>query len=315
MSTAVRFSAYGGPDVLELVQVDDPAPGPGEVKVAVVAAGANPGEIGIREGAMAELYPARFPEGQGSDFAGLVAAVGSDVTGFSAGDEVIGFSDGRNAQAEFVTVAADRLIAKPEGLDWHTAGSLYVVGTTAWACVDAVDAKEGDTVVVAGAAGGVGVLATQLAIGRGATVIAAASEARHDYLRGLGAVPVVYGDGLADRIRRAAPRGVDAMIDAHGGGYVDLAVELGVATSRINTIIDFDAAERTGASTKGQDSVEPAPVLRELARLLASRQVELPVYASFPLERVRDAYEQVAKGHGLGKVVIDIRPLAPRRVA
>lgn len=298
--------------MLEVVQVDDRAPAADEVTVAVVAAGVNPGEIGIREGAMAESFPARFPEGQGSDFAGMVAAVGSSVTRFSVGDEVIGFSDARNAQAEFALVTEDRLIHKPEGLDWHKAGSLYVVGTTAWASVEAVGVKEGDTVVVAGAAGGVGVLATQLAIRLGAEVIALASASHHDYLRGLHAIPVVYGDGLADRIREVAPQGIDAMIDVHGDGYVDLGVELGVPAARINTIIDFEAAKRTGASTKGQDSVEPAPVLAELARLLARREVELPVYASYPLDHVRDAYKRVARGHGLGKVVIDVRPLAPR---
>lgn len=310
MPTAVRFRNYGGPEVLELVQVDDPAPGPGEVKVAVIAAGINPGEIGIREGVMAHQYPARFPEGQGSDFAGRVAAVGAEVTSFSVGDDVIGFSDGRDAQAEFVVLPADRLIRKPETLEWRTAGALYVVGATAWACVEAVQVTDGDTVLVAGASGGVGVLATQLAIRRGARVLAVAGEAHHDYLRGLGAIPVEYGDGLAARIRSSAPDGVDAVIDAHGGGYVDLADQLNVAPERTNTIIDFEAAARTGAKTEGQDSVEPAPVLAELAGLLARGEVELPVSASYPLERVREAYERVAEGHGLGKVVLDVRPAA-----
>lgn len=310
MSTAVVFRNYGGPDVLEVVQVDDRMPGPGEVRVAVIAAGANPGEIGIREGMLDEVYPATFPEGQGSDFAGLVAAVGEGVTSFGVGDAVIGFSDGRNAQAEFAVVPADRLIEKPNALDWQMAGALYVVGTTAWACVSAVRVREGDTVLVAGAAGGVGVLATQLAIRQGARVLATASAEHHEYLRGLGAEPIEYGDGLAERISEASPGGLDAVIDAHGDGYVDMAVGLGVDPERINTVIDFEAAERTGAKTDGQDCVEPAPVLAELAHLLARREVELPVYAAFPLARVRDAYEKVAEGHGLGKVVIDVRPLA-----
>jgi NADPH:quinone reductase-like Zn-dependent oxidoreductase len=310
MSTAVVFRNYGGPDVLEVVQVDDHAPGPGEVRVAVIAAGANPGEIGIREGELDEIYPATFPEGQGSDFAGLVAAVGEGVTSFRVGDAVIGFSDDRNAQAEFAIVPADRLIDKPLALDWQTAGALYVAGTTAWAAVTAVRVREGDTVLVAGAAGGVGVLATQLAIRQGARVLATASKGHHEYLRSLGAEPIEYGEGIAERIADVSPGGLDAVIDAHGAGYVDLAVQLGVDPERINTIIDFDAAARTGAKTDGQDSVEPAAVLAELADLMARREVELPVYATFPLAHVRDAYKKVAEGHGLGKVVIDVRPLA-----
>ncbi|MFD1714410.1 NADP-dependent oxidoreductase [Amnibacterium flavum] len=306
----MRFSSYGGPDVLELVDVENRKPGPGQVMVAVIAAGVNPGEIGIREGAMADRYPARFPEGQGSDFAGLVAAIGEGVTSVSVGDAVIGFSDDRNAQAEFVTVPADRVIEKPEVLDWQQAAGLYVVGTTAWACIEAVDVREGDTVVVAGAAGGVGVIATQLAVARGARVIVTARREHHGYLRGLLAEPVVYGAGVDERIRRLAPEGVDAFIDACGKGSVDLAVRLGVSPHRINTIADFEAATRTGAKSLGQSSVEPAPVLEELAGLLACRQIELPVYASYPLDQVREAYERVAEGHGLGKVVIDVRSYA-----
>jgi NADPH:quinone reductase-like Zn-dependent oxidoreductase len=309
MSIAVQFKNYGGPEVLELVEVDDPAPGPDEVKVAVVTAGVNPGEIGIREGEMAELFPADFPEGQGSDFAGLVAAVGSNVTGVSVGDEVIGFSDARNAQAQFATVPADHVIAKPDGLDWRAAGALYVAGATAWACVESVDLHEGDTVVIAGAAGGVGVIAVQLAIRKGARVLAVAAHDHHAYLKGLLAEPVMYGDGLEQRIRELAPGGVDALIDAHGGGYVDLGIALGVDPQRIDTIIDFEAAERTGAKTDGQDAVDAGPVMRQLADLMARRLVELPVYAAYRLDQVREAYAKVAEGHGLGKVVLDVRPI------
>jgi len=310
MSAAVRFSKYGGADVLRLVDVEDAGVGPGEVKVAVVAAGLNPGEIGIREGVQAHRFPATFPEGQGSDFAGLVAAVGPGVKGFCVGDAVIGFSDSRNAQAEFAVVPADRLLPKPDRLDWRQAGTIYVAGTTAWASVDAVDVSEGDTVVVAGAAGGVGVVAVQLAVQRGANVIAVASVAHHDYLRGLLADPVEYGDGLAGRIREAAPDGVDAFIDAHGNGYVDLAVELGVEPRRINTVIDFEAAKRVGARAEGQASVEARPVLRQLVDLLARRLLEIPIYAAYPLREVRDAYKKVAEGHGLGKVVLDVRTIS-----
>lgn len=310
MAAAVRFSTYGGPDVLELVEVETRRPEAGEVMVAVIAAGLNPGEIGIREGTVADRYPARFPEGQGSDFAGLIAAVGPGVTSVCVGDAVIGFSDDRNAQAEFVTVPADRVIEKPDTLDWQQAAGLYVVGTTAWACVEAVGVSEGDTVVVCGGAGGVGVMATQLAISRGARVIVTARREHHRYLQGLLAEPVAYGAGVDDRIRALAPDGVDAFIDACGDSSVELAVRLGVAPDRINTIIDFEAAERFGTKAWGQSSVEAAPVLRELAELLSRREIEVPVYASYPLERVREAYERVAQGRGLGKVVIDVRSYA-----
>lgn len=306
MSSAVRFANYGGPDALEVVEVDDRPPGVGEVRVAVVSAGVNRCDI---DGSDDSDGDAR-PKGKGSDFAGLVAAVGEGVTSVRVGDEVIGFSDCRNGQAEFATVHESRLIGKPDGLDWHTAGALYVAGTTAQACVDAVAPRDGETVVVAGAAGGVGVLATQLAIREGARVIATARECHHDYLRGLGAVPVTYGDGLRERVLEVAEgEPVVAFIDAHGNGNVDLAVDLGVAPERINTVADFDAAKRVGAQTCGQDSVDPGSVLRRLSSLLTCRQLELPIRSSYPLARVRDAYRSVAAGHGLGKVVIDVRSI------
>jgi NADPH:quinone reductase-like Zn-dependent oxidoreductase len=164
VSKAVRFDRYGAADVLKVVEVEDRSPGAGEVRVRVVTAGINPGEIPIREGAVHERWPATFPSGQGSDFAGVIVEVGDRVDGVAAGDDVIGFSDQRSAQAESVTIAADRVIPKPQGVPWDAAGSLYIAGVAARACVDAVRVRRGDTVVVAGAAGGVGILATQLAV-------------------------------------------------------------------------------------------------------------------------------------------------------
>jgi NADPH:quinone reductase-like Zn-dependent oxidoreductase len=308
MSKAVRFSRYGGADVLEVVEVDDRPPAPGEVTVAVVAAGINPGEIGIREGAMHAAFPATFPSGQGSDFAGVIAAVGERVDALSVGDEVIGFSDGRNAQAESVTISADHVIPKPHGVGWNEAGALFVAGTTAKACIDAVRIRRGDTVVVAGAAGGVGVLATQLAVLAGAAVVATASRENHEFLAGIGAIPVEYGKGLADRIRKIVPDGVDAFIDAHGDGNVELAVSLGVDRDRINTIIDFAAKKKYGVKADGMATAEPRETLIELARLLANGELLLPVFATYPLDRVRAAYERLAKGHGLGKIVLEVSP-------
>jgi NADPH:quinone reductase-like Zn-dependent oxidoreductase len=308
MSKAVRFSRYGGADVLEVVEVDDRSPGAGEVRVRVVAAGINPGEIPIREGAMHSIYPATFPSGQGSDFAGVIAEVGDRVDALSVGDEVIGFSDGRNAQAESITIAADRVIPKPHGVSWNEAGSLFVAGTTAKASIDAVRIRRGDTVVVAGAAGGVGVLATQLAVLAGAAVVATASKENHEFLTSIGAIPVEYGKGLADRIRKIVPDGVDAFIDAHGDGNVEIAVSLGVDRDRINTIADFAAKKKYGVRANGMSTVEPRETLVELARLLGNGELRLPVYATYSLDRVRAAYEQLAKRHGLGKIVLEVTP-------
>jgi NADPH:quinone reductase-like Zn-dependent oxidoreductase len=308
MSQAVKFSRYGGTDVLELVEGDARVPERREVQVSVVSAAINPGEAKIREGRMHEVFPAHFPEGQGSDFAGIVTAVGPGVDFPKVGDEVIGFSDGRDAQAEFVTIDAGRVIPKPHGVGWNEAGSLFVAGTTARACIVAVNVRPGDTVVIAGAAGGVGVIATQLAVLAGAAVIATASEENHAFLRGIGAIPVAYGKGLADRIRRIVPDGVDAFIDAHGDGNVDVALALGVSKDRINTIADFAAKKRHRVKADGMSTVEPRETLTELARLLANGELQIPVYATYPLGQVRAAYERLAKGHGLGKIVLEVRP-------
>ena len=306
MSKAVRFSRYGGTEVLDVVEVDDRPPAAGEVRVRVVTAGTNPGEIAIREGAMHERFPAVFPSGQGSDFAGVVVEVGERVDGVTVGDEVIGFSDSRNSQAESVTIAADRVIPKPHGLPWDAAGALFVAGTTARACVDAVRIRRGDTVVVAGAAGGVGILATQLALLGGAAVVATASKENHAYLETLGAYPVEYGKGLVDRIRKLVPDGVDAFIDTHGGGNVESAVALGVDRDRINTIADVQARKKFGVKGDGMSTVAPREALIEIARMLGNGELVLPIAATYPLERVRAAYERLATRHGLGKVVLEV---------
>jgi NADPH:quinone reductase-like Zn-dependent oxidoreductase len=243
------------------------------VLVAVKAAGINPGEAAIREGKLAEQFRAEFPSGPGNDFAGVVDEVGSDVSDVSVGDEVLGWSERRSSHAEFVVVPAGQVVPKPAGLAWEVAGSLYVAGVTAWVAVDAVGALQGDTLAVPAAAGGVGSISVQLLRLRGATVIGIASPPHHDWLVSVGVLPVAYDDrdGLADRIRDAAPGMVDAFIDTYGREYVELAVTLGVEPSRIDTIISFDAAERYGAKTQGsQAAAEPAAMLRQLADLAAS---------------------------------------------
>jgi NADPH:quinone reductase-like Zn-dependent oxidoreductase len=304
MPQAVRYEEYGGIDVLQVVEVDRPAPGPGEVLVRVRAAGINPGEAAIRKGVFAERWPSTFPSGQGSDLAGVIEELGPDVTGFAVGDEVIGFTHRRASQAELVAIEAGDLARRPEGVSWEVAGGLFVAGTTAWAAVRSVALGEGDTVVVSGAAGGVGSLAVQLARRTGATVIGLAGAANHEWLAGHGVVPVAYGEGVAGRVRAAAPDGVDAFIDTYGDGYVELALELGVKPDRIDTIADFPAVEKYGVKAEGNMAGASAEVLTELAGLVADGHLEVPIAGVYPLTEVRAAYEELERRHTRGKIVL-----------
>lgn len=306
MSKAVKFSEYGGVDVLHVVEVQRPEPGPGEVVVEVVATAINPGEIYIREGVFHEQWPATFPSGQGSDFAGRVADVGVGVEDWNVGEDVIGFTNNRGAQASFVLVDATQITAKPVAVSWEVAASLFVAGTTAYAAVRAVHPGPGETVVVSGAAGGVGSLAVQLAVNVGATVIGIAGISNQEYLRSLGVVPVVHGDGVLDRVRAAAPNGVDAFIDTFGSGYVELALELGVAPDRINTIIDFAAVAKYGVKVDGNAEAASAAVLAELANLVANGELVVPIAHTYPLDDVKSAYEELAQRHTRGKIVLII---------
>jgi NADPH:quinone reductase-like Zn-dependent oxidoreductase len=301
---AVRFDEYGGVDVLEVREVEDPVAAPGRVLVAVKAAGINPGEISIREGRLHERWPATFPSGEGTDLAGVVQAVGDGVTGFAVGDEVLGWTEERASQAELVAVPADQLTAKPAAVPWEVAGSLFVAGLAALASVQAVAPQLGETVVVSAAAGGVGSVAVQLARRTGATVIGLAGEHNHDWLRRHDIIPVTYGDGQADRIREAADGKVDAFIDTFGGGYVDLAIELGVAPERINTIIDYDAVQRLGVNAQGTHAIATAALLAELAGLVADGSLEIPIARTYPLDEVRDAFRELELRRTHGKIVL-----------
>jgi NADPH:quinone reductase-like Zn-dependent oxidoreductase len=301
---AVRFDGYGGVDVLEVRDVEDPVAGAGQVLVAVKAAGINPGEISIREGRLHQRWPAKFPSGEGTDLAGVVQSVGDGVTGFAVGDEVLGWTEERASHAELVVVPADQLTAKPAPVPWEVAGSLFVVACAAYASVRAVAPQVGETVVVSAAAGGVGSVAVQLARRTGATVIGLAGEHNHEWLRRHDIVPVAYGDGQTDRIREAAHGKVDAFIDTFGDGYVDLAIELGVAPDRINTIIDYGAVERLSVHAQGTHAIGSAPLLAELTGLVADGSLEIPIARTFPLDQVRDAYGELARRHSHGKIVL-----------
>jgi NADPH:quinone reductase-like Zn-dependent oxidoreductase len=301
---AVRFDQYGDRDVLRVTEVPMPQPAAGEVLVEVRAAGINPGEAAIRSGAMHELFPATFPSGQGSDLAGVVTELGEGVTDFGLGDEVLGFSWQRSSQATHVVVPVSQLILKPDALSWEVAGALYVVGCTAWAAVEAVAPKPGETVAVSAAAGGVGTVVVQLLAARGAQVLGIASHANADWLTAHGATPVPYGDQLADALTAAAPGGIDAFIDLFGPEYVQLAVELGIPRDRIETIISFQKAQELGTKSAGSADASTREVLTEMADLVASGRIEIPIAATYPLDRVRDAFAEIEKRHTRGKIVL-----------
>jgi NADPH:quinone reductase-like Zn-dependent oxidoreductase len=279
---AVRFAEYGGVEVLNVIEVPTPEPAAGQALVQVKAAGINPGEAKIREGLLDALWPATFPSGQGSDLAGVVAKTGPGVVGVKVGDEVIGYTDDRASQAEYVLADVKNLTPKPAGVSWEVAGSLHVVGATAYAAVRAVTLADGDTVVVAGATGGVGVLTVQLAKLAGATVIGIAGPANSGWLTDHGVVALPYGAGLPDLIRAETTR-VDAFVD---------------------TIVNFDAVAEYGVKAEGNAAGASAAVLAELAALIAGGRLEVPIEATFPLSGVREAYQRLAQGHVLGKIVL-----------
>jgi NADPH:quinone reductase-like Zn-dependent oxidoreductase len=303
---AVKFDHYGDIDVLDVRDVPRPSPGPNEVLVQVKAAGINPGEAMIRKGALHDRWPATFPSGQGSDLAGVATEVGTGVQTFKAGDEVMGFTHQRASQAEFVVVPANQLTSKPPAVSWEVAGALFVAGTTAYAAVRAVELKPGDTVAVAGAAGGVGSIAVQLAKRAGATVLGIASPSNDAWLSSHGIIPVNYRGDLARRLKVAAASGsIDAFLDFFGGGYVELAItELGVPRQRVDTIIDFAAVNKFGVKAAGNSDASDPGVLAELVNLIAAGELEVPIAGVFPLDQVRQAYRTLEQRHTRGKIVL-----------
>ena len=304
MPRAVQFDEYGGLDVLTVREVELKELGKEDVLVEVKAAGINPGEASIRKGLLEEKWPSTFPSGQGSDLAGVVKEIGIDVEGFAPGDEVLGWSEERSSQAEEVVVPADQLIRKPADVGWPEAGALFVVGVTAFAAVRAVDVGEGDTVVVSGAAGGVGTIAVQLLRVAGANVVGLASEDHHDWLRAKGVTPVTYGEGVMERILEATPQGIDAFIDLYGPEYIDLAVQLDVPPEKIETITSFERAGEVGAKTEGSSDASTPEILAEMAELVASGKIEIPIAATYPLGEVPEAFEQLEDRLALGKIVL-----------
>jgi NADPH:quinone reductase-like Zn-dependent oxidoreductase len=302
---AVRYDKFGGTDVLYIAELPRPKPKANEVLVRIKAAGINPGEASIREGRLAKQFPSTFPSGEGTDFAGVVEAVGDSVIKFSQGDEVIGFSNERSSHAEYTTVPDNQVIPRPARVGWEQGGGLFVAGTTAYAAVKAVDVKSAETVIVSGAAGGVGSIAVQLAKIEGATVIGIAGEANHQWLKDHGIIPVSHqGDVEQNIITALRGKKADAFIDTFGKTYVELAIKLGIAADRINTIIDFEAVGKYHVKSDGSAAAGNAKVLAELADLVANGKLEIPIARTYPLSKVKDAYQDLEQRHTRGKIVL-----------
>lgn len=231
--------------------------------------------------------------------------MGKSVSGVSVGDEVIGFTHGRASHAEYVLVEAANLTKKPSEVPWEVAGALFVAGSTGFAAVRAVAPRPGEAVVIAGAGGGVGVFAVQLAVRTGTRVIALASERHHGWLRERGAVPVTYGDGVSERISAAAQGlPVAAFIDLVGDGYVELALDLGIAEDRINTVVDFAAIAKYDVKGDGGATAASAETLAELAAPIVAGEVVVPIQNTYPLAEVREAFTELEAGHVGGKIVL-----------
>ncbi|WP_329329652.1 NADP-dependent oxidoreductase [Streptomyces mirabilis] len=303
MSLTVQFSEYGSTDVLSVVDVPPPTPGPGQVRLVVRAAGVNPIDWKILRGYMSQVMPLDLPAGLGSDVAGVVDQVGAGVTAFEVGDEVLGASITPSyAQSALADPAV--LVAKPASVSWEVAGSLAGPGITAWEVLDKLEIAKGETLLVHAAAGGVGTFAVQLAVARGARVIGTASESNHEQLRSLGAEPVTYGEGLVDRVRAIAPQGVDAVLDASGRGEIPDSIDLAGGPARVLTLVAFDAAD-TGIhvhmSAPGENG---AQALRDILNLMEQGRLRVPIWRTFPLAEAADALQVSQAGHLGGKIVL-----------
>lgn len=298
MSRVVRFDRFGGPEVLRVVEIPDAEPGPGEVRIALRAAGLNPADAKRRSAP--GMYDVTFPAGIGRELAGIVDATGPGVERLVAGDQVFGtVPDG--AFAERLVQAETYFARKPEGMSWEVAGGLALAGQTAWDALGSQHLLAGDTILVSAAAGGVGCLLSQLAVHRGIRVIGSASRGNHRWLRSRGIEPVEYGDGLVAAVREIAPDGLTAAFDLHGPAAIRQFLELGVDPDRINTNATDPAPfgiRRVGRGATDLDT------LGALAALVVSGRIELPIAASYPFDRVRDAFERLETGHLRGKVVL-----------
>ncbi|MGW4562188.1 NADP-dependent oxidoreductase [Streptomyces sp. NPDC004561] len=298
MSKAITYSEYGAPEVLRLTEVTAPEPGPGQVRIRVRAASVNPLDMKLRSGLMAGAVPAHFPVTPGLDVAGVVDAVGEGA-GAAVGDEVLGSAVG-GGYSEYALL--DRPVAKPESLSWEVAASLVTVGLTASRVLGELGVREGRTLLVHGAGGSVGTVAVQLAAARGITVVGTAGEHDLDRLTALGATAVRYGDGWAERVRAAAPQGVDYVFDASGAGVLADSVALTGDSARVITIADMSAAQHGVRFSVGGD--QAADALPELVRLAAAGGLDVPIWRTYPLAEAAQAHTDLEAHRNHGKAVL-----------
>ncbi|MET8831297.1 NADP-dependent oxidoreductase [Streptomyces sp. NPDC004610] len=303
MSLAAQFTEYGSIEALDVVDVPPPVPGRGQVRVAVRAAGVNPADWKILGGLMKEQMPLEFPAGLGSEVAGVVDAVGAEVTAFATGDEVLG-APLTGAYAEYALADPATLVTRPRTVPWEVAGALAVAGGTAWTALQRLGVGAGDTLLVLAATGGVGTFAVQLARARGARVIGTTGPGSHDRLRALGGEPVTYGDGWEARVRELAPGGVDAVLDASGRGEIPGAIELAGGPGRVLSLVAFDAADTGIILHAGGAAGGTVPALHEILDLIATHRLEVPVSRVYPLREVREALEESREGHVGGKISV-----------
>jgi len=299
------FSKYGPPEVLHVMEFDDPQAGPGQVRVRVKAAGVQPFDCAVRSsGWTPPGLTINFPQILGNEFSGIIDQVGEGVTNFMSDDEVLGWAL-MACYAEYVVVSVDQIVQKPKEMPWEHASVITASGQTAHTALQELGVDKGDTVLIHAAAGGVGTFAVQLAQAWGAAkVIGTASEANHDYLRSLGAIPVTYGEGLVNRVRSLTPEGVDVAFDAAGAEALKASVQLVKNKDRIGTIVAFDLVDELGVlPIRSQRSIER---LSELVTLYNKGMINIHVRNIFHLEEVVKAHSEVEVGHGCGKVVLTI---------
>jgi NADPH:quinone reductase-like Zn-dependent oxidoreductase len=298
MMKAVRFSRFGGPEVLEIADLPDPHPGPGQVRIAVRAAGVNPSDWKKRKG----LMDRELPQTMGHEAAGIVDELGEGVADAALGDRVFGLSADGAAQAELAVL--DYYAPVPPSLDFPRAAALPAAIETATRALDQLGVRSGSTLLVNGASGSVGSAAVQLAVARGARVIGTAGPANREYLRSLGAEPVAYGDGLAGRVLALAPGGVDLALDVAGSGVLPELIELAGGPGHVITIADFAGAREHGVRFSSGDAGRAVHVLTEIGDLIDAGRFSLPVAQAFPLAEVARAHRVGEDGHLRGKLVL-----------
>ncbi|MFI9552301.1 NADP-dependent oxidoreductase [Nonomuraea endophytica] len=300
---AAAFAEFGGPEVLKVMELPAPQAGPGQVRVRVRAAGVQPYDTAVRAGWTPPGVTGDLPRVPGNEFAGVIDQVGAGVTGFAIGAEVLGFTQ-LNAYAEYTVVPSASVTPKPAGLAWEVAGAMTAGVQTAEIAIDNLAIGAGDTLLIHGAAGSVGGAATQIAIRRGATVIGTARAVNHDYLRDLGAIPVEYGPGLADRVRAQAPDGVTAALDGAGGEALEVSLELVADRDRILTLFEHEKAAGLGIRTTVGERL--AERLGRYAAQVAAGEFKYHIRSTYHLSEAADAHREMETGHGRGKIAIVI---------